>query len=58
MKTHELCVTIIYFNIKRRGFSDITVALPHNSSRGKLYVMVIYDYDSNEILAEPIKTGR
>ena len=55
VKTHELCATIIPFNIKRKGFSDLTGALPHKSSRGKFYVMVMYDYDSNEILNEPIK---
>ena len=55
MDTRELCATIVPFNIKRKGFSDTTSALPHKSSRGNLYVMVIYDYDSNEILDEPIK---
>ena len=55
---HELCATIIPFNIKRKGFSDLTGALPHKSSRGKFYVMVMYDYGSNEILAEPIKNSQ
>ena len=55
MKTHELCATIIPFNIKVKGFNDITGAFPHNSIRGNLYVMVVYGYDSNEILAKPIK---
>ena len=55
MKNHELCETINPFNLKRKGFSDLTGAFPHNSSRGNVYVMVMYDYDSNTILAEPIK---
>ena len=55
MKTHELCATIIPFNIKRTCFSDLTDAFPHKSSRVNLYVMVVYDYDSNSILVEPIK---
>ena len=55
VKTHEICATIIPFNLKRKGFSDLTGALPHNSSRENLYVMVMYDYDSNAILPEPIK---
>ena len=55
MKTYELCVTIISFNIKIKVFSDLTGAFPHKSSRGNLYVMVMYDYDSNAILSEPIK---
>ena len=51
----ELCAKIIPFNIKRKGSSYITRALPHKSSRGNLYVTVMYDYDSNAILAKPIK---
>ena len=54
-KTHELCATITPLNPKRKGFSDLTGALPHNSRRGNLYVMVLYDYDRNKILSEPIK---
>ena len=40
---------------QEKGFSDLTGALPQKSSRGKLYVMVVYDFDNNVILAEPIK---
>ena len=55
MTTHELYKTIITFNIKRKGFSDLTGAFPHKSSRGDFYAMVMYDYDRNTILYEPIK---
>ena len=55
MKTHEICATLIPFNLKRKGFSDFTGAFPHKSSRGNFYVMYMYDYDSNEILDKPIK---
>ena len=55
MTTHELCTIIIPFNIKRKSFSDLTGAFPHKSSREHFYAMVMYDYDSNEILAKPIK---
>ena len=58
VKNNELCTNIIPFNLKRKGFSDISGAFPHKSSRGNLYVMVMYEYDSNYILAEPIKIGR
>ena len=34
VKTHDLCANIISLNLKRKGFSDRTGALPHNSSRG------------------------
>ena len=53
VKTHELCTTIFPFNIKINGFSDLTGAFPHKSSRGNLYDVFLYDYDSNTILAEP-----
>ena len=55
VKTHEICANIIPFNLKRKGFSDPNGALLRNSSIGNLHVMVMYDYDSNEILVEPIK---
>ena len=55
VNNNELCATIIPFNINRKVFSDITGAFPHKSSRVNLYVIVMYDYDSNAILAEPIK---
>ena len=55
VKTHEMCATIIPFNIKRNDFSDLNGAFLHKSSRGNLYVMVMYDYARNAILAEPIK---
>ena len=55
VKKHELCATIIPLNTKRKGFSDITGALPHKSIRGKLYGVVMYDYNSNVIISELIK---
>ena len=55
VNNYELCATIITFNIKRSGFSDIAGSFPYQSSRGDLHVMVMYDYDRNSILAEPIK---
>ena len=58
VKTHKFWKTIIPFNIKRRVFSDLTAAFPQKSSRWNLYVMVLYDYDSNAILAKPIKNSQ
>ena len=43
---------------QEKGFIDLTGAFPHNSRRGNLYVMVVYDYDSNTILSKPIKKFR
>ena len=42
LKTHEVGATIIKFNTKRKGSSDITGAFTHTSIHGNLYVMVIY----------------
>ena len=58
LKTNDLCATITSFNLNTKVFSDLIGALPHKSSRGNFYVMVMYDYDSNAIMAEPIKKGR
>ena len=55
VKTHELCVEIIPFDIKIKGFSDLIESPPHKSICGNLYVMVVCDFGSNTILAELIK---
>ena len=36
-------------------YTDQTGRFPQQSSRGNNYIMILYDYDSNAILAEPIK---
>jgi hypothetical protein len=36
-------------------YTDQTVRFPIVSSKGNKYIMVLYDYDSNAILAKPIK---
>ena len=58
VKTYELCATIIPLNMKIKCFGNITCAFPHKSSRGNLYIMVMYDYYSNAIMDEAIKIGR
>ena len=58
MKTHELCATIFRFSMKIKGFINLTGTIPHKSSRGNLYVVFMYDYDSNSILTKPIKKSR
>jgi hypothetical protein len=35
-------------------YTDQTGAFPHYSASGHRYIMVLYDYDSNAILAEPL----
>jgi hypothetical protein len=39
-------------------FTDQTGKFPAFSSRGYNYILVLYDYDSNAILAEPIKSRK
>jgi hypothetical protein len=36
-------------------YTDQTGRFPVVSSRGNKYIMILYDYDSNAILAQPIK---
>ena len=35
---------------------DITGRFPHTSTRGYQYLLIVYDHDSNIILAQPLKT--
>jgi hypothetical protein len=37
-------------------YTDQSGRFPTTSSRGNKYVMILYDYDSNAILAEPLKS--
>ena len=41
--------------ISGKVYSDQTGSFPHNSIRGTKYIMILHDYDSNAILAEPLK---
>jgi hypothetical protein len=36
-------------------YTDQTERFPVVSSKGNKYIMILYDYDSNAILAQPIK---
>jgi hypothetical protein len=38
-----------------KSYSDLTGRFPVRSERGNLYVLVVYLYDDNAILVEPIK---
>ena len=43
-------------DVSGKVYTDQTGRFPHASSRGSKYIMVLYDFDSNAILAEPLKT--
>ena len=55
VKTFEVLSTIIPFEANGKAFHDLTGRFPHKSSQGNEYLLVHYDYDSNGILAEPLK---
>ena len=56
LKKFEVLSTIIPFEVNGKVFHDLTGCFPHKSSLGNEYILVHYDYDSNTILAEPLKT--
>jgi hypothetical protein len=38
-----------------RAFGNLTGQYPHMSNRGNTYLLIINDYDTNAIIAEPLK---
>ena len=55
VKSFDACATIIPFVNRDTAYHDLTGRLPHTSSRGNQYILVVYDYDSNAILHCPLK---
>ena len=53
-RTHQLFLKVTECSSKI--FTDQTGRFPITSSCGYKYIMIAYDYDSNKILAEPIKS--
>jgi hypothetical protein len=54
VRTH--CAFTKVVSMTGKVFSDQTGRFPQTSSRGNKYIMIFYDYDSNAILAEPLKS--
>jgi hypothetical protein len=52
---HSCCYVSI-FEPTGQVYTDQTGKFVHPSSSGNNYMLVLYDYDSNSILAEPMKT--
>ena len=46
---------IMTFQASEKAFTDFTGRFPVQSSRGNNHVLICYAYDSNVILAEPLK---
>ena len=57
-KSNTTITSIFPFAPKELSYSDQTGKFPFRSSRGYEYVMIIYDFDSNTILARHFKTRR
>ena len=61
-KRNNLFVNILHpisqqpSDLKQKAFMDLTGQFPHKSSRGNSYLFVLYDYDTNAILFDPLKT--
>ena len=54
VRTHWVAAQAI--EVQGSTFSDQTGRFPITSSRGHKYIMVLYCYDANAIIAEPIKS--
>ena len=55
-RQHECYVTIMDMDPTSTAYLDLTGSFPYVSSRGNRYIFVLYDYDSNAILVQPIKS--
>ena len=55
-RSHDCVAQVIPFSTTNKGYMDLTGRFPYKSSRGNEYILVVYDYDSNAILAEPLKS--
>ena len=55
VKTYECASIVLPLHARTTSYVDLTGRFPHRSSRGHEYIYVLYDYDSNAILAQPVK---
>ena len=46
----------IIIDPKEKSYIDLTGMFHHTSSRGNTYLFLLYEYDMNAILFEPLKT--
>ena len=53
-KTYNCFAMITTFTKGELAYADLTGRFPVQSSRGNQYLYIVYDYDGNAILAEPI----
>ena len=55
-KTHEIFTIVHDIHETGQTYSDLTGQFPVISSAGNRYLLLLYDYDSNAILVEPLKS--
>ena len=55
-ETHECYFMIEQLATRGKTFSDQTGRFPVTSSKGNKYIMIMYSYDANAILGEPMKS--
>ena len=55
-KILETINIILLFTVKAMAYGDLTGSFPYTSSRGAKYLFIMYDYDSNAILIQPLKS--
>ena len=53
-KTNLVMSSLIGYSPKNKAYGDLTGQFPYKSSRGNAYIYVLYHYDSNAILVEPV----
>ena len=56
IRTNNIMALVVPFRERNTTYSDQTGRFPHISSRGNAYLLIVYDYDSNAILVEPLKS--
>ena len=54
-KSHNCFAILTPFENTAKAYADLTGKFPIESSRGNKYVLIVYDYDSNAILAEALQ---
>jgi hypothetical protein len=49
-------VYVAVHNIESKTYAELTGRCSSISSRGHKYILIVYDFDSNNIMAQPMKT--
>ena len=55
LKTNEVACVVINHEDMTTGYMDLTGRFPQRSSSGNNYILVVYHYNANAIIAKPIK---